>query len=205
MSATSRLLTITTAAGRTAFFSLDAQGRLTQEQIAGLAPLTYAYDNRGFFNTIVHGSGPGARTNRFIYNAAGYVTNITDPVQHSLIFAYDAAGRITTQTFPDARIINLAYDANGNITSLTPPGKPAHTFEYSGVDLKTLYSPPTVVPGTNFTLYTYNLDRELAAVKQPNQEAVQYDYSPSGCNCGRLGSLIHASGTNIYTLICPAI
>ncbi|PYK02282.1 MAG: hypothetical protein DME23_02000, partial [Verrucomicrobia bacterium] len=197
--ATSRLLTTTTAAGRTAVFNLDAQGRLTQEQVAGLDPLTYAYDSRGFFQTITQGNGPDVRTNRFDYNPAGYVTNITDPLDYSLIFAYDAVGRVTTQTSHDGRMVNLAHDANGNLTSLTPSGKPAHTFEYSAVDLKTRYFPPAVVPGTNFTLYTYNLDKELIAVKQPDQEVVQYDYSASDCNCGRLGSLIQARGTNSYS------
>jgi RHS repeat-associated protein len=196
--ATSRLLTVTTPAGRRATFNLDAMGRLTREQLAGLAETSYAYDIRGLLNTIAESSGPGSRTNRFDFNPAGYLTNITDALAHSSTFAYDAAGRVTTQTFPDDRIINSAYDANGNLTRLTPPGKPAHTFEYSAVDLKTRYSPPTVVPGTNSTLYTYDLDRELTALKQPDQAAVQYDYSPSDCNCGRLSSLIQARGTNTY-------
>src|SRR5439155_8201628 len=89
--ATSRLLTVKTAAGRTATYTLDGQGRLTQEQVAGLAPVTYAYNSRGLFHTIAEGSGQDARTNRFEYNPAGYRTNITDPLEHSFVFTRDAA------------------------------------------------------------------------------------------------------------------
>lgn len=195
----SRLLTITTAGGRTTAFNLDAEGRLTRAQFAGLKPTIYGYNNRGLLNSVIQGASTFARTNRFDFNAAGYVTNFTDPLDHSSAFKYDAAGRVITQIFPDGRTLNLAYDANGNLTSLIPPGRPAHTFEYSALDFMSRYNPPTVVPGTNFTLYTYDLDRQLAGVKQPALEAVQFAHSVSNCNCGRLASLTHVRGTNSYS------
>jgi RHS repeat-associated protein len=196
--AKSRLLTITTAVGRTASYSRDVEGRLTQEQIAGFAPLAYSYDAHGFLSSILQGTGTTARTNRFRYDPAGDLISITDPLEHSFTFTYDSAGRVITENLPDARMTALAYDANGNISKLTPPGKPVHTFAYSAVDQKTLYSPPTIGPGTNSTRYIYNPDRELTAVKQADQETLQYDYSPSNCNCGRLSSIIQARGSNTY-------
>jgi len=39
--------------------------------------------------------------------------------------------------------MGLRYDANGNVTAITPPGKPAHGFSYTPVDLESAYLPPS--------------------------------------------------------------
>ncbi|NIQ99729.1 MAG: hypothetical protein GTN78_05940, partial [Gemmatimonadales bacterium] len=59
-------------------------------------------------------------------------------------FVYDAAGRVIQETLPDQRMIGYAYDANGNLTALAPPGRPAHSFTYTPVDLQATYTPPDV-------------------------------------------------------------
>jgi RHS repeat-associated protein len=116
-----------------------------------------------------------------------------------LTLGYDGAGRVISQTFPDNRVVGFSYDANGNPAGLTPPGRPAHSFAYTSVNLESLYSPPTVIAGTNSTAYAYNLDRELTLLKRPDGETIQYDYSADGCNCARLASLVQSRGTNTYT------
>ena len=40
--------------------------------------------------------------------------------------------------------MRLRYDANGNVTAITPPGKPAHAFAYTPVDLEQEYRPPAI-------------------------------------------------------------
>jgi len=43
---------------------------------------------------------------------------------------------------PDGSDVLFSYDPNGNVTGITPPGKPEHTFDYSSIDLETMYTPP---------------------------------------------------------------
>ncbi|MGH7165275.1 MAG: Ig-like domain-containing protein, partial [Nitrospiraceae bacterium] len=159
-----RLLSTTTPANRTSAVTLDAKGRVIQEQMTGLEPVSYTYDALGRLSTITQGSGTEARMSTLAYNSKNELINITDPLSRTVGFAYDLAGRITTQTLPDTRTIGYNYDANGNVTAITPPGKPAHAFAYTAVDLEQTYDPPTIGLPTDTTQYTYNLDRQLTLV-----------------------------------------
>ncbi|MGH7164138.1 MAG: kelch repeat-containing protein [Nitrospiraceae bacterium] len=181
-----RLLSTTTPANRTSAVTLDAKGRVLQEQVAGLEPVAYTYDALGRLSTITQGGGTEARTSTLSYNTKNELISITDPLSRTVGFAYDLAGRITTQTLPDTRTIGYAYDANGNVTSITPPGKPAHTFSYTPVDLEADYMPPDVGFTPKNTTYSYNLDRQLTLVTRPDGQTLQLGYEPTG---GRLTTL----------------
>ena len=98
---TSRSFTSTTAAGRSGTLTLDAHGRVTQGQIAALAPVGYVYDSSGLLSTITEGSGATSRTTSLVYNSARDLSGITDALGRTVNFAYDSAGRVVTQTLPD--------------------------------------------------------------------------------------------------------
>jgi RHS repeat-associated protein len=83
-------------------------------------------------------------------------------------------------TLPDGRVIHLAYDAQGNLTSITPPGRPAHIFQYTPVDLVSGYTPPDVNPGADQTLYAYNLDRQLTLITRPDGQTIDLAYDGAG-------------------------
>src|SRR5205823_6539784 len=73
-----RLLTITTAAGRSSTLHVDMQGRVTQAQLTALVPVSFAYDNRGLLKAITAGSGASSRTTSLVYNGARDLTGISD-------------------------------------------------------------------------------------------------------------------------------
>jgi RHS repeat-associated protein len=181
-----KTLTTTTPQGRTSTVTLDAKGRVIQEQVTGLEAVNYSYDALGRLSTITQGSGATARTSMLAYNTLNQLTSLTDPLTRTVGFAYDLAGRITTQTLPDLRQIAYAYDGNGNVTSLTPPGRPPHAFSYTPVDLESDYAPPAVGFSPRDTQYTYNLDQQLTLVTRPDGQTLQLGYEPTG---GRLSTL----------------
>jgi RHS repeat-associated protein len=82
----------------------------------------------------------------------------------------------------------LAYDPNGNLASLTPPGRPAHGFQHTAVELEEVYTPPAV-PGVTApqTVFQHNLDRQLELVTRPDAAMLDPVYDPAS---GRLGSLV---------------
>ena len=155
---------------------LDAQGRITQEQIAALAPVSYAYDSRGLFSTITEGSGATSRTTSLVYNGARDLSGVTDALGQTTNFAYDLAGRPVTQTLPDGRTLQYAYDAAGNATAITPPGRPAHSFAYTPIDLMSSYTPPDLGSGSTATQYSYNADRALTRITRPDGQLVDFGY-----------------------------
>ncbi|MGH7164326.1 MAG: hypothetical protein ACREIS_02235 [Nitrospiraceae bacterium] len=97
------------------------------------------------------------------------------------------------------------------MTSLTPPGKPAHTFSYTPVDLESSYDPPNAGFTPKNTTYTYNLDRQLTLVTRPDGQTMTLGYEPTG---GRLSTLTlpgsvtinygyHATTGNLQTITAP--
>lgn len=180
--------------GRTLTSEIDAQGRLIFDQVEGLTPINYAYDDRGRLKTLTQGTGSDERKVTLDYNSAGYLASVIDPLSHTYTFKYDSAGRVTSQTLPDNRILQYKYDANGNLTSLTPPGKTAHTFEYNAIDLVSKYTPPDVNAGADETTYTYNPDRQLTLLARPDGRTIGVDYD----SAGRLDTLTIARGVVDY-------
>ena len=181
-----KTLTTTTPAGRTSTVTLDAKGRVIQEQVTGLDAVAYTYDSLGRLSTITQGTGGDARTSTLTYNSKNELTNIQDPLLRNVGFVYDLAGRIMTQILPDTRQIGYAYDGNGNVTSITPPPGPAHLFAYTPVDLESNYTPPDAGFSPRNTTYAYNLDRQLTLVTRPDGQTIQLGYEPTG---GRLSTL----------------
>lgn len=194
-SAANKTFTFTTPQARQSKTTIDAQGRMVQEQIAALFPTNYSYDGRGRLSVVTQGTEADERTTNFTYNGNGYLKTITDALGRKVDFAYDSAGRVTTQTLADGRVIAYAYDANGNVTSITPPVRTAHSFTYTPVDLTSAYVSPNVGAGTSQTLYAYNADRQLTRVVRPDAQAMNFAYD----NAGRLSTLTLPSGQMSYS------
>jgi len=77
------------------------------------------------------------------------------------------------------------YDKNGNVTSIAPPGKPEHVFDYSKVDLETLYTPPFVGDSARATAHTYTLDKEVLKVLRPDSLNISLEYGGKGSLAGQ--------------------
>ena len=200
----SRLFTSTTAAGRSVTLTVDALGRVTQEQIAGLAPVGYAYDSRGLLSAVTEGFGATSRATSLMYNDGRDLTGIIDALGQTTNIAYDLAGRPVTKTLPDSRAIQYAYDAAGNATAITPPGRPAHLFAYTSIDQISSYTPPDVGGANRATQYTYNADGGLTRLTSPDGQILDFGYdSGGGCNCGRLTTLTLPTGVFSYAYDAP--
>jgi YD repeat-containing protein len=177
--AASRITTTTSAAGRVSYSVLDAKGRVSETGLTGLDAVHYSYDARGRLSNTTQGSGGTARTITLSYDAGGFLASTTDSLGRVTTFANDAVGRVLNQTLPDASAISFDYDANSNLTALTPPGRLAHDFTYTPVDLTAAYQPPTVTDGGN-TQYEYNLDRQPVKVIRPDGGLITSDYDAGG-------------------------
>ena len=109
-------------------------------------------------------------------------------------------------------MIGFTYDANGNVTSVTPPGRPAHSFQFTSVDLLNTYTPPSV-PGGGATTYTYNRDHQMTLMTRPDSQTIALAYDTAGRiqsltaqglsttygydSFGRLGAMATSSGSSL--------
>ena len=193
--AAGRTDTMTTPEGRQSTTTIDALGRIIQEQITGLESIHYSYDTRGRLSSILTGAGLDERVFTLTYNAEGFLESITDPLNRSTGFRNDPVGRITRQTLPDLREIDFSYDANGNVTSITPPGQPAHFFDYTAVNLTETYDPPDIGITPDTTSYSYSLDKELTQVLRPDGDTVDFTYNAT---TGQLTAMTIPGGAYAY-------
>src|SRR5262249_2864205 len=177
--ASGKTFTDTTAAGRQRTVTIDAQGRVTQAQMSGLAPTTYSYDLKGRLIAISQGAGSTVRTTTFNYTNDGYLRTIIGPLGHTLGSEYDPGGRLTQKTLADGRVVLYGYDAASNLIAVTPPGRSAHVFSYPPVNLASQYTPP-LVEGAGDTAYTYNADRQLTLVARPDNKTIGLTYDAVG-------------------------
>jgi YD repeat-containing protein len=188
--AAARVMTTTTAAGRTSTVQIDARGRVRQTQHAALASTAYVYDGRGLLSTLTAGTGNAGRITVLTYNGAQEVTAVSDALGQTTRFVYDLAGRSVSQTRPDGQVIGFGYDANGNLSQLTPPGRPAHSFAYTPVDLLAQYAPPDANPGSDDTQYGYDADSRLSLRVRPDNQTLSVGYD----NAGRVATIAIARG-----------
>jgi len=199
--ATTKTIISTSAQGRTGSAKLDAKGRPVENQVTGLNAVNTEYDNRGRTKGISTGSGADLRESLYSYyqtgTMKGYLESITDALGQTSSFKYDLSGRITQQTLPDARQIKFQYDFNGNLTRLIPDGRPAHDFDYDGLDQEKEYLPPELFGIANpKTSYSYNKDKQLTLITRPDGNTITPVYNQ---DTGKLESLITAQGQTDYT------
>ncbi|MBI4586444.1 MAG: PKD domain-containing protein [Planctomycetes bacterium] len=192
--ADTRKLTMRTPLGREATMTFSEKGRMVEYRFAGLLPVELVYDARGRLERLAQGT----RAYSLGYDEDWNVVLIVDPLSSTTALDYDRAGRIVGATFPDARELHLDFDVSGNLTALTPPGRPAHMFTYTPVNLPSEYLPPDVNPDEDASRYSYNADREMSRLARPDGQTLEFEYGGAGCVCSRLSTLTSPRGSVTY-------
>ncbi|MEQ1605006.1 MAG: RHS repeat-associated core domain-containing protein [Pyrinomonadaceae bacterium] len=211
--AANRTFLTTSPFGRQSITVVDGQNRPTQTRFANLNTVSSSYDARGRLSSVIAGTGADARTSSYAYNAAGFLSSSTDPLNQTTSFLYDLTGRVTQQMLPDSRVVAFGYNANGRVTSITPPGRPAHTIGYDPRGLVSSYTAPSV-GGNSTTTYTFDLDRQISNISMPDTRQINYAYDAAGriqamnttngnygftynATSGRLSSVTAPTGTTL--------
>jgi RHS repeat-associated protein len=181
-------------AGRRAITASDDYGRIVRQEVVGLLPVVFDYDDKGRLTSVAQGTGDEVRRATFSYDGEGRIASATDTLKRTTRFEYDPVGRVKRQIFADDREILYAYDANGNLMAVTPPGRPVHNFDYTALDQPQSYLPPSLGPGRNQTGYVYNRDKQLTRVTRPDGKNVDIEYDKAG----RVSSLTTSQGKTRY-------
>lgn len=176
----SRTLTTTTPEGRQSYKTIDVNGRLISESVAGLHVRNYYYDALGRLSDVVAGSGTEQRVVSYTYQNTGWLGAITDSMNRVTYLDRDNAGRVVRQTRPGGLVTELDHDANGNITDWTVPGNNVHSFAFTPIDLESVYDPPNVGVGTDAVSYVYNLDKQLDHVFRADGGSITNNYDGAG-------------------------
>ena len=80
-------------------------------------------------NRLISVTDRNGNETRHVYNDAGQLTKIIDPVDLETTFGY-TDNRVTTITDPTGRETTLEYDDKGNLERITDPDESRRTWEY---------------------------------------------------------------------------
>lgn len=178
--ASTRTLLTTGPAGRLHTRIFDTLGRLTSFQSGGLAAGVQAYDGFGRRVGLTLGTGPSARSWTWSWNAQGWLAGEVDPLGRVTDYEYDAAGRRTRTVLPDGNEIQQTFDTAGRVLTVTPPGRPAHVFGHTPVNLLASYTAPDLGLGGTTTSRVHDGDRALTGLTRPGGASLAFGFDPTG-------------------------
>jgi RHS repeat-associated protein len=187
---TQGVTTTTSAMGRITKSYFDTNTLLpTKEEIAGLHPTSYSYDNKGRLIAIKTDD----RQQDISYDSRGNITSLTDEQGKVTRFSYDLLDRLLKTTTPSGAELQYKYDQNGNLTVITTPTASDHQFKFNSVNKTTAY---TSALGS-VTSYEYNNDRKLQKVTYPSGK-----YKKNNYTSGLLTSVETPEGTSQFEYDC---
>ncbi len=186
--ATTRKETFRTPLGQVIGRTLDTAGRVTREEVTGLAPFELSYDGQGRLTSMSQGRSAFTLT---YHGSTEQLQRLSDNSGNFTEFSYDDAGRVTRQTFSDGRSVAFGYDADGNTTSVQPPGRPEHRFEFTKTGELERYTAPDGAT----TEYQYNLDGQFSQILRADGRKLDYGYDGNG----RITSTTSPSGSLGFT------
>lgn len=189
--AAARKWTVASPGGRTHLSLFDERNRLVEERAPGVPPVQFTYDTAGR----VLSTTQGPRATQSTYDAKGRLETLTDVLSRVARYEYDPVGRMTRHLLPDSREVRYGYDASGSLISLTPPGRAAHTYTFSQVNLPATYTPPDAGAGAEPVGYHYDLDQQLTQMLRPDGTSIDLGHDAAG----RVETMTTARGTVRYT------
>lgn len=145
----------TDASGAVTLYNYNQAGQLIAETSADGITAVYTYDKTGLMIKQVRTAADGmSRTERYAYDGAGRITEVTDAAGNSMKYTYDIHGNKTSTTYPDGSRDVFVYDAGNNLIKKTTAGGAV-------------------------TEYTYDLNRNMLS-ETTDGTTVNYEYYPNG-------------------------
>ena len=114
----------------------------------------------------------GGVTTSFGYDAAGHLTNVTDPNSETWNYIYDNCRRLVGSKDPLMRTTQWVYDGYGNKTSETRPDGSMTSYEYDQMNRMVRIT----APGNNITKMTYDSMGNVLTVTDAKNQTYSYHY-----------------------------
>jgi RHS repeat-associated protein len=198
---------------RTTTFRYDGNGNPTSIADPLGNTTTMTYDANGNVRTVVSprgnatGGSPEQHTTTYVHDAAGLLTQATDPLAHVTRWSYDAAGNLEsltdakshTTTYGDdaadlltsirranETTLRRGYDADGNLTSTTDGASQTTSYGYDARNRVTSVTDPL----RRTTTFAYDAAGNRTRLVDPAERTTTYGYD----NANRLTSIAYSDG-----------
>jgi RHS repeat-associated protein len=186
--ALNRLTMTTYPDGTTTSTTYDFRGNpLTETDQAGHVTL-YTYDQTGQTTSVTTADGtPDSATTTYTYDAAGLVTQVTDPLGHNTAYTYDAADYVQNMTDALGAVTTYTHNNAGQVATETDPlgHQTSYSYDARGRVVMTTYADGTT------TQQSYDGQGNVLSSTDQNGIVTSYSYDA----LGHVLSVITASGT----------
>ncbi|MCP5526849.1 MAG: hypothetical protein H7A47_08600 [Verrucomicrobiales bacterium] len=186
---TNRTIRLVSPEGRQQALVLDPQGRPVEWRVPGLDRISVSYDERGRLD----GLRDGTREWTYAYDAdTGFLSQVTDPLDHTTACTRDVCGRVTHLGLPDGSTWRTGWDAAGRpIEMIAPAQENPHRFEWSAAGLLIAH----LTPLGQRTEWHYDKERRLTRKTCPAGEELIWAYGSRGL----LERLSLPTGVHVFT------
>lgn len=160
----------------------DAFGNLTSITDALGNETTTSYDSAGRVRAVVSPRGneargsPEAHTTNYVRDAAGAVTQVTDPLGNVTRSTYDAAGNLEATTDAKRQVTTYDYDAGDLQTAIHRADRTTLRTSYDGDENVT----DTTDGAGNTTRYAYDELGRQSTVTDPARRITTFHYDRAG-------------------------
>lgn len=189
-----RTFTETSPEGRKTLITVDAQGRVIAEQVAGLHGVSYSYDAKGRLSTVSMGEGGDQRQIQYGYDAKGFLQSVTDPMGGVTSVLRDKAGQAIKMQLPGQRQQKFSFDAAGNLLSYTNPANKVYKYSHSKTGQVNKIVFPKAKGSKTTESAIFNIEGDVVSAIQMSGLKQNYAYD----NAGRLTSLSSSAGSWQY-------
>lgn len=178
--------------GSHSFKIIDSLERIINFQFGNDLPTVFSYENDKLIRAT-----QGDRYVEYFYDSTTKQLSSTKNALGQLAqFKYDAGGRLISTEYADGRKNEIIYDQHGKVLGITPAERLQHVFSYNSLELLLSYSPPglgnSIPVATN---YTYNADKQLLTILNPDGKKTTFNYDPA---TGTINSIVTPEGTYNY-------
>ncbi|MEW6600992.1 MAG: hypothetical protein AB1499_08480, partial [Nitrospirota bacterium] len=133
------------------------------------------------FGRPVRTTYPDGRTITYVYDEAGNMCGVNDPVQGSIKYQYDLVDRVTKIIYPDGKVLSYGYDPAGNRKSLTYPDGEAVSYNYGKTNCLT-----EIIFVAGRICFEYDKSGRFVKKTLPNGISIAHAYN----NAGRLTEML---------------
>ncbi|MEU7059004.1 FG-GAP-like repeat-containing protein [Streptomyces sp. NPDC046197] len=114
----SRLASVTDAAGRSTAFTVGSDGLLSKVALPDDTTVGYGFTS-GQLTSV---TDPAGKTTTYGYDSAQHLTTVTDPTGAKIVNTYDANGRVNSQTGPNGKKTTFTWDGSSTSNTIDADG-----------------------------------------------------------------------------------
>lgn len=175
-------------------YVFDLLGRVQEQQLPGGGVRAFSHDSYGRVTSerLQRTLANGLLTNderRFVYDPAGRLVSVTDPLGNVDTYTYDDAGLLRARTDPRGYRTSFDYDRRGKPIRVDYPDGSVEHFVYDGAGRRT----GVTDRAGRTTLYTYDELGRLVETQYADGARERLDYDAAGQLVSRTDALGNAT------------